>query len=158
MARTGRPTKPTAIKALAGTLQPCRVNRYEPEPEGDLYAPPQHLTAAQRANWEYAIEHAPENMLKNMDISVLETWAVALAAARDAAKAMQGEPLTVMADSGVARVNPIVKAWDTASRLMLRCVAELGFSTASRPKVDAPKIDRSKSAIKASLTPIRKVG
>ena len=31
-----RPRKPTAIKKLQGTLQPCRTNLNEPKPQTDI--------------------------------------------------------------------------------------------------------------------------
>jgi hypothetical protein len=34
---------PTAVKKLKGTLQKCRTNPREPQPQGDLVEPPEYM-------------------------------------------------------------------------------------------------------------------
>lgn len=71
MAR-GRPRKPTAMKQLTGTLQPCRTNLNEPVPTGPLPdAPPEHLTEAERAAWESLVGIIAPGVAMNSDIAYL---------------------------------------------------------------------------------------
>ena len=47
----GRPTKPTALKALQGTLQPCRTNKREPKPKVELARCPHNLKGTDGGAW-----------------------------------------------------------------------------------------------------------
>lgn len=71
MAR-GRPRKPTKLKQLSGTLQKCRMNPNEPVPSGPLPdAPPEHLTAEERAAWESLLGIIAPGVAMNSDIAYL---------------------------------------------------------------------------------------
>lgn len=69
----GRPRKPTAVKKLQGTLQPCRTNELEPMPSHALksVAVPDYLSDKAKEIWLFAIEQAPEAMLTGLDFSVM---------------------------------------------------------------------------------------
>ena len=73
----GRKPLPTAIKKLKGTLQKCRTNPHEPQPAGDLVDPPEYMADGAKQAWRYAIESAPEHLLRRLDMSVLEVWSCA---------------------------------------------------------------------------------
>lgn len=47
----GRPRKPTALKALTGTLQPCRTNKKEPKPVAELPRMPKTLKGTDAGSW-----------------------------------------------------------------------------------------------------------
>ena len=51
----GRKPLPTAIKKLKGTLQKCRTNPHEPQPEGDLVDPPEYTADGAKQAWRNAI-------------------------------------------------------------------------------------------------------
>jgi hypothetical protein len=62
---------------LHGTFNQTRHGRdraCEPVAAGDLYNPPPGLTPSQRANWRYAIAHAPKGVLKKIDRGMLLIW------------------------------------------------------------------------------------
>ena len=48
----GRPRKPTALKKLKGTLQPCRTNKLEPNPEVQIPEMPETLKGTDAGSWE----------------------------------------------------------------------------------------------------------
>jgi len=48
----GRPRKPTSLKALKGTLQPCRENKKEPKPKVELPEIPETLKGMDGGAWE----------------------------------------------------------------------------------------------------------
>ena len=73
----GRKPLPTVVKRIKGTLQKCRCNVREPQPQGDLIEPPMYMTDGAKEAWCYAIENAPPHLLRRLDTSVLEVWACA---------------------------------------------------------------------------------
>jgi phage terminase small subunit len=73
----GRKPLPTVVKELKGTLQKCRVNAQEPKPVGDLVELPDYMSDGAKSAWRYALDCAPPNLLKKLDMSVLEVWACA---------------------------------------------------------------------------------
>lgn len=48
----GRPSKPTHLKKLGGTLQPSRTNPLEPVPEVALGLPPDWLSSTAKEYWQ----------------------------------------------------------------------------------------------------------
>ena len=47
----GRPRKPTHLKLVAGTAQPCRTNKAEPRPARARPSPPSYLTDRAKVAW-----------------------------------------------------------------------------------------------------------
>jgi phage terminase small subunit len=73
----GRKPLPTAVKKIRGTLQKCRTNLREPQPQGDLVDPPDYMAEGAKQAWRYVIESAPAHLLRRLDMSVLEVWSCA---------------------------------------------------------------------------------
>lgn len=48
----GRPKTPTVLKALRGTLQPCRENKLEPKPKAELPKMPRTLKGTDGGSWK----------------------------------------------------------------------------------------------------------
>jgi P27 family predicted phage terminase small subunit len=135
-------TKPTALKKLQGTINVTRQNKYEPQPETDLDpVPPDFLTPSQKEGWAYVMRHAPRGLLKALDRSVLVIWVEAEDRHRTAmmtqAKLDSGNqmPLLTKGKDGFPISSPYLRIMNHASLVMLRCVMELGFSPASRPRI-----------------------
>lgn len=141
--RTGRPRKPTALHKLHGTDRADRSTLpYEPQPETDLeVVPPDFLTPSQKAGWAYVMRYAPRGLLKALDRSVLVTWVEAEDRHRTAmmtqARLDLGNqlPLLTKNKDGTATASPYLKIMNHAALIMLRCGSELGFSPASRPRI-----------------------
>jgi P27 family predicted phage terminase small subunit len=99
------------------------------------------MTAAQQANWQYAIEHAPTQVLKMIDASMLTIWVLAEDRLRTAsialAKADSGSdnPLLVMGKDGQLVASPYIAIIARQSEIMIRAAAELGFTPSSRPRL-----------------------
>ena len=53
----GRKRKPTALKLLQGTFQPCRANPDEPQPEIGAPDMPKYLKGEARAEWDRVVEY-----------------------------------------------------------------------------------------------------
>ena len=167
MARTGRKPKPTAMHDLHGTGQTTRhrARQNEPVAEGDLSVPPDHLTADQKADWIYAVTHAPAGVLAACDQAAMEVFIVARDHHRIANKAQQqldvGNALPLLtrtsevigkdgkvAGGGNIIPSPYLGIMSSAGQRMLRAAAELGFTPASRPRLSNALYD-------PALTPAR---
>jgi P27 family predicted phage terminase small subunit len=129
--------KPAALKKLHGSEEP--VSPIEPIPEGDLTEnpePPEHFTPEQREIWEEAVQRSPPGMLKLIDRSVFETWAVAYALHRAATAAQSKQGLLAMNGTQVVP-SPYLAIINRAAATLIKCAAELGFSPTSRPRIYA---------------------
>lgn len=141
--KTGRPRKPTLLHKLHGTDRADRnVRPFEPQPEADLdVVPPDFLTPSQKAGWIYAMRHAPRGLLKALDRALLVTWveaedrhrtAMMTQAKLDLANQL---PLLTKTKDGTAVASPYLRIMNHAALIMLRAGGELGFSPASRPRI-----------------------
>jgi len=108
-----RPRKPTAVLELSGAFEhdPQR-KRADPEPAGPVGEPPRWLSPIAAQCWREMVADAPARVLTSADRPVLAV------AARIYAKVQQDEPTPVQ-----------------ELTLLLRCLAELGATPASRSKV-----------------------
>lgn len=140
--RGGAKPKPTLLHQLHGTARKDRnSNPYEPMPLGDLTEPPNWMTDSQQDGWRYAIQHCPRGLLKLLDRGVLTLWVEAEDRHRNAsmAQARLNErgpdlPYLVKGPEGLM-VSPYVEVIDKAAKIMFRCISEMGFSPASRPRL-----------------------
>ena len=100
----GRKPLPTAVKKIKGTLQKCRTNNREPQPQGDLVEPPEYMAEGAKQAWRYAIESAPAHLLRRLDMSVLEVWSCAA-------------DLYRKAQAGITKTGLLVKAPEHCKQL-----------------------------------------
>ena len=129
---------PDQIKSLKGTLRKVRVNTQQPRPTGDLVGAPDYMSPGARAAWQYAIDAAPPELLKRLDMGVLEIWACAADIYRQAQVMIQAEGLLTLAPkTGVPMVNPYLSIANKQALLMTKAAVEMGFTPASRSKVSA---------------------
>jgi P27 family predicted phage terminase small subunit len=132
----GRRPKPTALKELEGNPGKRPLNQHEPKPRGDLFAAPEWMSDTQREGWAYAITNSPYGLLKQLDRSILAIWVVAEDLHREAAeKISQFGLLTKSPNAGLPLQSPYLAILNKQAQLMLKAGAELGFSPASRTRV-----------------------
>jgi P27 family predicted phage terminase small subunit len=132
----GRRPKPTDLKELEGNPGKRPLNKREPRPKGDLYAAPEWMSDSQREGWAYAITNAPYGLLKQLDRSILAIWVVAEDLHREAAeKIVQYGLLTKSPKAGLPLQSPYLAILNKQAQIMLKAGAELGFSPASRTRV-----------------------
>lgn len=131
----GRKPKPTQLKVVTGTFRKDRANEREPKPTGDLSDAPEHFSEAQRAAWEYAIQHAPKGLLKKLDLSVLEIWVTACVFHREAAQKVATTGQVIKSPSGYPVMNPYLANMNKQAQIMLKAAAEMGFTPASRSRI-----------------------
>lgn len=144
----GRKPKPSYLRALDGNAGRRPANADEPAPKEPLKAeePPAWMDGQQAAAWRYAMEHAPEGMLRSLDRSILSAWVVAEVLHSDAATRVQklgtilkskeqrnaaGEVIS----GGVPYQNPWLSVLNKQALIMMKAAAELGFTPSSRSRV-----------------------
>jgi len=135
--------KPTVLHKLHNTerARTRAQRRLEPKPVGDLDEPPEWLNDSQREGWQYALEHAPLHLLKKIDRGVLALWVVAednlrLATITQNRLNERGPDLPLLIRSPVGMVlSPYMDAMDRCAKVMFRCINEMGFSPAARPRI-----------------------
>jgi P27 family predicted phage terminase small subunit len=137
-----KPTVPTALKRLRGTVEASRENKFEPQAEMDLTSEPPHwFTDEQQASYRYAMTHAPRGLLKAIDRGVLQAWCTAESRHRTAAMtqaridAGKEWPMLQPGKDGQPVISPYVTIQERSELIMLRCAGALGFSPASRPRI-----------------------
>lgn len=131
----GRKPKPTQLKVITGNPGKRALNKSEPKPKGNLAAAPDHFGDEQKAVWDYAIEHAPAGLLKQMDLSVLEVWVNAVVAYRDAVNKVAVTGQVIKSPSGYPVVNPYLSNMNKQAQIMLKAAAEMGFTPSSRSRI-----------------------
>ena|SRR5580765_193885 len=132
----GRPPVPTQLKIIRGNPGKRKLNTKEPQPAGNLSAPPEHFDPELREIWEYAIKHAPPGLLKMIDSAVLETWCTAHFLHRKAVTEVRKTGLLVKApNTGLPIQSPYLPVINKQALLMMRAVDHLGFSPASRSRI-----------------------
>lgn len=143
----GRKPKPTTLKVIEGNRGKRAMNKNEPQPEGDLHAAPEWMTAEQRAGWDYAIAHAPYGLLKKLDRSALTVWVVAEDLHRQASIAVSKFGLiTKSPNKGEPMQNPYLPIINRQAQIMLKAAAELGFTPSSRSRVEVKGDDPDEKA------------
>jgi P27 family predicted phage terminase small subunit len=132
----GRRPVPTPLKLVAGTQRKHRANPGEPLPIGDLYAPPEALTEAQREEWRYAVDNAPRGLLRLLDRSIFSQWCIASVDLAVAELALRTEGMVVNRADGTGKMlNPWVRARRDAFDRFMKATSELGFSPTSRSRI-----------------------
>ena len=128
-------TLPTAIKAMKGTLRPCRVKKNEPRPQGELIAtkPPKTLSKRGQELWQYALEQMPPHVITAVDGALFERWCTLQDQFLDVAKVVQSGNL--LDENG--GMSGALRAELQLNSSILTIEKELGFTPASRTKISA---------------------
>ena len=134
----GRKPVPTHLKLVHGNPGKRRLNRNEPRPVGDLLAAPDWMGEAQAAGWAYAIASAPPGLLRRLDRAVLAAFVVAEQLHGQAIAGVARTGLLTQGSMGQPVPNPLLKIATLQALVMVRCASELGFTPASRSRINAP--------------------
>jgi P27 family predicted phage terminase small subunit len=137
----GRKPVPTHLKIVRGNPGKRKLNKNEPLPIGDLVDAPAWMTEMQKQGWNYAIENAPKGLLKKLDRSVLVSWAIAEDLHRRASEMVEKFGiLTKAPNSGAPIQSPYLPVVNKQAMIMLKAAELLGFSPASRSRVQIVEI------------------
>lgn len=101
--------------------------------------PPEYMTEGAKSAWRYALECAPPQLLRRLDMSVLEIWACAADLYRQAQAGISETGLLVKAPlTGVPMQSPYLAIANKQAQIMTRSATEMGFTPASRSRVSIP--------------------
>jgi P27 family predicted phage terminase small subunit len=134
----GRQKTPTPLRILRTTAKDAErlLKTQIPTPGGPLEAP-DWLSADQKADWQYAIENAPRDVLKRIDKAVLAAFIVAQDTHHKATVLLATSQLLVKSPKqGIPTQNPYLPIINRQAVLMIRAAGELGFSPCSRARIE----------------------
>lgn len=149
----GRKPIPTILKLVSATQRKHRANPAEPQPAGNLLAPPESMSDEQKAEWVYGLENAPLGLLRRLDRAVYSQWVIASIEVVQAEMMLRSEGMvinrggdqriTVMPDGKQVKtvrsaskiVNPWVRVRRDAFDRLMKATSELGFSPTSRSRI-----------------------
>jgi P27 family predicted phage terminase small subunit len=148
-----RPRKPTHLKIVAGTAQPCRTNKAEPKPERQRPSPPAHLSDRAKVAWG-AVSVMLDRMgiLTEADSLALESLCCAyadLVDARTSLKSAVSHGDDELAAAGaltyvtVGKAGPMIRSRPElaliadADRRVAMWLAKFGLTPADRSRVSA---------------------
>lgn len=134
----GRKPIPTRLRIISGNRGHRPLNLNEPQAEGELKTAPKWMTAEQKKIWRYAIRHAPAELLRLIDQSALVTWVVACDQHRQAALRLSETGMLIKTPNGMPMPSPYLHILNRQAQIMLRAAEQLGFSPASRTRIQLP--------------------
>lgn len=132
----GRKPKPTHLKLVGGNAGKRALNKKEPKPQGNLKAPPDWMSEAQKAIWSEAIRSAPFGLLKTLDASVLTAWVVALDLHQQASKKLNDGAMLIKTPNGMPVQSPYIAIVNKQAVIMMKAASEMGFTPSSRSRVE----------------------
>ena len=134
--------KPTELKILRmGSRQAERLVRKITPTPGPLDEAPDWLTPDQKLDWQYAIENAPQDVLKRIDKAILAGFIVAADTHRQASiEAARSGLLIRSPKQMLPTMNPYLPIMNRQMMLMLRAAAELGFTPSARARIDSGNV------------------
>jgi len=125
-------TVPARLRELHGYPDHQSFTTEEPEGVGDIWSPPGYFDDEQRAEWHYAVEHAPAGVLSGTDRGLLTIWVAASVEHARALVEVRRAGQVVKTKDGNVIQNPYLPILNRQAMIMLRAGAEMGFSPASR--------------------------
>ena len=138
---------------MSGTQRKHRANPAEPQPAGELLAPPEQMTDAQKEIWRYAIGNAPKGLLRFLDRDLFASWVMAVAEINlaEATLVIEGpvvkkggdQRITINPDGTQVKTvrsasmvpSPWTRIRNDAFQRMVKATSELGFSPTSRSRI-----------------------
>jgi len=140
------PRVPTAVKALKGTLQPCRVNKNEPEPKLGRPPMPRGLSERAKAAWkDYAADMELMGVLTMADGKILHQLAQAFADWQEAVEFLDKNGTTYIVTKSApdgstfedVKQYPQVMHRNDADKRLRMLEKDCGLTPSDRSKVSA---------------------
>lgn len=141
----GRQRKPTKLKAMQGTLQPCRVTPNEMETKilDSIPKPPAQFEGRAKQEWKTVTKSLWElGMLHLEDLPQLEAYCFNVGLMDKASKKINQEGvLGVYKNKGgheYVSKNKWISVYNEATDRIIKLAAQFGFSPASRTRISMP--------------------
>lgn len=144
---TGRPTKPTALKELAGNPGKRPLNKREPKVSApvNLRVPAGMPDDAAKLWRKLAPQMTASGMLKSTDLHALEMLCLHWAAARRAWKLLDKGGILIKGRQGDPVKNPAQYVWRSEAQAFAKLASEFGLTPAARSRILADEPDQEKS-------------
>lgn len=141
----GRPRKPTKLKLIQGTAQPCRLNPNEPQPDVDIPDIPHHLSKPARDEWRRITPLLKDmGLISHMDMAELVMYCGAWGDYVQAENMIRRNGKVLKTDKGIQFVSPWVKISKESKLMAHKFLVEFGLTPASRTRVSGKKKEAEK--------------
>ena len=132
----GRKPKPTALKLADGNPGKRKINGAEPKPPRSLPDCPGHLAPEAKADWDrLAVTLNQIGLLTQVDRATMAAYCQCYARWVDAEEKMKETPLILRMPSGYIQQSPWLTISNKSLELMVKYMAELGLTPASRSRL-----------------------
>jgi P27 family predicted phage terminase small subunit len=131
-----RPPKPTALKIVSGTNQPCRMRNDEPKPDSDLIEMPEGMSEkAQKYFEDLKTKLLDCKVVTNIDNYALGMLAVAVADMYDIQEKLDRTGIVIKGRHGYPVISPYFRAYNQKQDQVRRLLIEFGMTPSSRTRV-----------------------
>ncbi len=138
--RSGRRPAPTKLKLLRNNPGKRPLNDNEPEPDGKLLPPPDHLSDEAKREWSRAGELlATLGMDSEFDRAALAAYCQAWGRWVEAEESLKRYGVVVKSPSGYPMQSPFLAIANKAMEQMKAYLIEFGMTPASRTRVRADR-------------------
>ena len=147
-----RPRKPTKIKEIQGTLQPCRqvANEMQVAEVVELPNAPSFLNQEGADEWELVVgELSRIKMLHITDLSILAAYCNEMGTYHAIAKELGGNYTERTYDKDgklrASKIAPKYKVMQAALQNAIKLASKFGFTPADRASLSMPEQDKEKT-------------
>ena len=132
----GRPRKPTALKIISGTDQPCRIRNDEPKPAADNIEMPDGMSEkAQKYFDDVKAKLLACKVVTDIDNYALAILATAIAELFEIQALLDEGGIIMEGRNGYPVVSPYFRAYNQKQDQVRRMLIEFGMTPSSRTRV-----------------------
>jgi P27 family predicted phage terminase small subunit len=154
----GRKPKPTALKLAEGNPGKRRINGEEPKPPRSLPDCPEHLSEVARAEWHRIAESLNQiGLLTQVDRTTMAAYCQCYGRWVEAERKLAETPAILRMPSGYIQQSPWLTISNKQLELMVKYMAELGLTPASRSRLAIQMKLGPKPWEYAGVTEIRRI-
>ena len=138
----GRPTKPTALKIVSGTDQPCRVRVDEPKPKTDNLRKPRGMSKKANKHWNHIKAMLLEcRVLTNADTYLLAMLCTAITEMFEIQALMDDSGVLIKGRHDYPVISPYFRALRLKQQEVKSILVEFGMTPAARTRVGTTSDD-----------------
>jgi P27 family predicted phage terminase small subunit len=124
------------LKIIAGTDQPCRINKDEPQPKSDNIRPPRGLNRRTKTVFNHLLEQLLEcRVATEIDAIALGMLATAIVEMNDIQASLEKTGVMVRGRHGYPVISPLFRAARQKQADVRSMLIEFGMTPSSRTRV-----------------------
>jgi len=132
----GRKPKPTALKLLDGNPGKRQINGAEPKPPASLPSCPPHLSPVAKAEWKRIARSLNQvGLLTQVDRTTMAGYCQCYGRWVEAEEKLAETPAILRTPAGYIQQSPWLSISNKQLELMVKYMAELGLTPASRSRL-----------------------